>query len=414
MPSPRFHTGLPSIVGVAAAIATVATVAVLTRPPHGARSAGWSRGLPADPAFFPVGVWLQQPANAQAFRDVGINLFVGLWQGPTPAQLDALRVAGMPVIADQNDVTLARLDEPVLVGYLQQDEPDNAQADGAGGYGPCIDPAEIIVRYETMRSRDPSRPVLLNLGQGVAHDLDRPYVGRGSACAQRWDQYPEYVKGADIVSFDIYPVTSPYDHIQGDLWRVALGIDRLREWTGDAKPVWAVIETTHINADVRPTPHDVRAEVWMALIHGARGLFYFSHEWQPTFRETGLLHYPEIREAVTALNRQILDLAPVLNGPTVTDGLQVTSQDADVPVDILVKRHGGWTYVFAVAMRDAPTVATFELADRRGATGSVDVMGEDRSVAMAAGSFRDSFDGYAVHLYRFRSPGRLALPWLGR
>ena len=47
----------------------------------------WSNGLPTDPGFFPIGVWLQPPSRAQAYRDAGINLYVGLWKGPTEEQL---------------------------------------------------------------------------------------------------------------------------------------------------------------------------------------------------------------------------------------------------------------------------------------------------------------------------------------
>jgi hypothetical protein len=371
----------------------------------------WPNGPSPDPFFFPIAVWLQTPDNAAAYKDIGINLYIGQWQGPTVAQLGALTAAGMPTIADQNDVALAHLDDPILAGWLQQDEPDNAQSDGAGGYGPCVEPAEVIARYTRMRAADPSRPVLLNLGQGVAHDYDRPYVGRGSACARRWDQYPEYVKGADIVAFDIYPVTSPYDHIRGQLWRVALGVDRLREWTGGEKIVWNVIETTHISSDAMPTPHQVRAEVWMSLVHGSMGIVYFAHEWQPRFREAGLLYYPEMRDAVGILNRQIHDLAPVLNAATVIDGVTVASSSPEVPVDAMVKEHDGWTYVFAVAMRDGPTEATFTLP--RGAVGTeVEVIGEDRRIALTGSSFRDVFAGYAVHLYRLRTRSTLELPWL--
>jgi hypothetical protein len=370
--------------------------------------------LPTDPGFFPIGVWLQDPANAPAYRAIGINRFIGLWEGPTEPQLTALSAAGMPVFADQNAVGLAHRADPTLAGWLQPDEPDNAQPDGAGGYGPCVDPAVVIARYQAMHAADPTRPVLLNLGQNVAWDEDRPYIGRGSACSARWDQYPEYVKGADIVSFDIYPVTSPYDHIRGELWRVALGIDRLRAWTKGEKPVWSVIETTHIGSTAMPTPHDVRAELWMTLVHGASGLFYFAHEWEPSFREAGLLHYPAMRDAVAGLNAQVRDLAPVLNSPTIADGVTVASANQTVPVDVLVKRHDGWTYVFAVAMRDGATRASFTLPGvHPGAR--VEVLGEDRTLVLDDRSFMDEFAGYDVHLYRVpEGVGAVALPWAGR
>ena len=65
----------------------------------------------------------------------------------------------------------------VVVGWMHGDEPDNAQPrrDGSG-YGPPILPRTIVAAYERIRHSDSSRPVLLNLGQGVAFDQ---YIGRG-------------------------------------------------------------------------------------------------------------------------------------------------------------------------------------------------------------------------------------------
>lgn len=373
----------------------------------------WENGPPDEASYFPLGVWLQSPANAAAYREIGINVYIGLWQGPTAEQLAALTAAGMPVMAAQNELALSNLANPIIQGWTQQDEPDNAQPDGQGGYGPCVDPSEIIARYHEMKRQDPSRPVLLNLGQGVAWDYDRPYVGRGSACARKWEQYPEYVKGADIVSFDIYPVTSPYEHIQGELWLVARGVDRLREWTSDERPVWNVIETTHVKSERMPTPHQVRAEVWMSLIHGSKGIFYFAHEWYPRFREAALLHYPEMREAVANLNYQIRELAPVLNSPSIEGAVTAESSNSETPVDLLVKYYGDSAYVFAAAMRDNPTEARFTLRDST-CSGPVEVIGENRSVAVDQRQFGDSFGGYEVHLYRLRRGHRLYLPVLDR
>ena len=45
----------------------------------------------ADPQFFPIAVWLQDPSNAAKYRDIGINVYVGLWKGPTEAQLAICR-----------------------------------------------------------------------------------------------------------------------------------------------------------------------------------------------------------------------------------------------------------------------------------------------------------------------------------
>ncbi len=361
----------------------------------------WPHGLPATPEFFPIAVWLQPPARARAYRQAGINLYVGLWRGPTEAQLAALREAGMKVICEQNDVGLAHRDDPTIVGWMHGDEPDNAQSLGEGrGWGPPIPPAQIIADYQRMRQRDPSRPVLLNLGQGVAWD---DWHGRGVR-SRHPEDYPEYVKGADLVSFDIYPVTHDRPAVSSNLWYVARGVERLVRWTGGAKPVWCCIETTRIShPTAKPTPHQVRAEVWMALIHGARGLIYFVHEWKPRFRESALLEDAELLPAVTQLNRQIHELAPVLNAPTLADAVRVQVNDPAVPVAVMAKGHTGALHLFAVALRDRPARARFELAAPRGET-RVQVLGEGRELTARDGAFEDDFTGYAVHLYRIGGP----------
>src|ERR1035441_7918559 len=43
----------------------------------------WSNGPSSDSGYFPIAVWLQSPDNAAEYNSIGVNLFVGLWRGPT-------------------------------------------------------------------------------------------------------------------------------------------------------------------------------------------------------------------------------------------------------------------------------------------------------------------------------------------
>ena len=94
----------------------------------------------------------------------------------------------------------------------------------------------------------------------------------------------------------------------------------------------------------------------MSLIHGSRGIVYFAHEWEPEFREARLLEDEEMLVAVTPVNEQITELAPVLNSAH-TVAVTATSSVAELPIDALAKRHGGDLYVFAVPMRLGETQA---------------------------------------------------------
>jgi hypothetical protein len=361
--------------------------------------AQWKNGPPSDDQYFPIAVWLQSPRNAARYKAAGINLYVGLWAGPTAAQLTELQKAGMPVICAQNRYALENKDHPLIVGWMHGDEPDNAQSLGQGkGYGPPILPEKIVRDYERIRAADPSRPVMLNLGQGVAYDN---YIGRGVR-RNHPEDYPEYLKGCDIASFDIYPVVHDKPEVAGKLEFVAQGVERLGHWTRGEKIVWNCIECTHIsNPQAKATPQQVRAEVWMALIRGSRGLIYFVHEFKPAFKEAALLDDAELLDAVTAINRQIRDLAPVLNSPTLPDAAQVKSSVAEVPIACLVKRRGPETYLFAVNLRNHPTRGAFSVSGLP-ASATADVLGESRDLAVRVGEFADDFQPYAVHLYRLR------------
>jgi hypothetical protein len=360
----------------------------------------WSRGLPADSAFFPIAVWLQSPSNAQAYKNAGINLFVGLWAGPTAAQLDQLYSAGMKTICDQNSIGLSASRPSVIAGWMHGDEPDNAQwNDVTQTYDPCIDTSIIKADYATWRVADSTRPIYLNLGQGVSYIN---WVGRG-ACSGNTRLYPGYIRGCDIVSYDIYPVNSTYSAVQGNLWYVPKGIDSLEMWGNNSKPAWCWIETTQIDSPGQaPTPSQVRSEVWMALIHGANGIGYFCHSWYPSFIEAGWLNNTTMRNAITALNLQVQGLAAVLNGPDRSSFLAVQTSRPAVPVDAVLKIQGGSTYIFAAAMRNDTATGTFTISGISG-TQTVQVLDEGRNLTLSGGVFRDAFTGYGIHLYKINA-----------
>ncbi len=352
-----------------------------------------------DPNFFPIAVWVQSPPNAMAYKANGINMFVGIWGGLDQAKLDALKKAGVKVICEQNTFALNHLNDTTIYAWMHGDEPDNAQRNNSSKtYDPCIDPAIIIKSYGDIRKKDPSRPVYLNLGQGVSYIN---YIGRGT-CRGNIDKYKVstngYLKGSDIASFDIYPVNNNDTVTQNNLWYVPKGIDSLRSWTNNSKPVWCWIECTRIgeNKSRKPTTAEVKAEVWMALIHGANGFGYFCHSFAPPQDEAALLHDPIMLQAIKEINSQVQSLASVLNSPDIPEYAQVSSSNPQIPVDMVSKSDGKSNYIFAVGMRCGFTTAGFKVSSGT----SVEVIGEGRSIKIKESRFADEFTPYQVHLYK--------------
>jgi len=363
------------------------------------RYARWSHGPSGDADFFPVAVWLQTPENAPKFREIGINVYVGQWKGPTEEQLAELKKHGMKVICEQNEVGLRHVDDPTIIAWMHGDEPDNMKRNADDTkWIPVASPDEIIADYKLWKQRDPSRPVYLNLGQGVAND-----AYRGKWVHDHAD-YVKFLDGCDIVSYDIYPMRTnrPEEHGRNEL--VPFGVERLHKWADGQRIVWNIVECVPMpEGKDGPTPHTVRYQVWSSLIHGSTGICYFVHQFRPTFIEAGLLAHPKMAEAVGKINAGVHRLAPVLNSPT-REGLVSATSYRGAPVDVMVKCHGGNVYVFAAAMGPGEAAkVTFHVKPIVGQAGTVEVIDEDRVVQMADGLFTDQFSGYDVHIYRFRA-----------
>ncbi|MZR29688.1 hypothetical protein [Sneathiella litorea] len=349
------------------------------------------------PDVFPIGVWLQDPENALEYKAIGINFYAGLWQGPTESQLSQLQAARLAVFTPQNILALQNKYRDIIAGWMMPDEPDNAQAREGGGFGPPVLPDTLIDLYREMKARDPERPILLNLGQGVAWDQ---WHGRGTRTNHPED-YQDYVRAADILSFDIYPVTHRDSSVRGRLDFVARGVNRLIGWSEGTKPVWSVIEASRVsNADILPTGNQVRNLVWLSIIHGAQGIIYFVHQFTPNFVEASLLENDILREDITAINKRLQSLARVLKSETLVDAVSIQpGRSSNQSVSALVKQDNCHLYIFAGSISKFSNEARFEIKDSQGLR-DVEVMDEARHIPLDGGSFQDNFGPYATHLYK--------------
>lgn len=121
--------------------------------------AAWAHGPSPDPGFFPLAVWLQDPEQAETHQALGINTYVGLWNGPTEQQLQRLRQAGMQAVCDQNEIGLEHRDDPIILAWMHGDEPDNSQELPGRGYGPAIPTARVIADWSLGTLYDSQPPV---------------------------------------------------------------------------------------------------------------------------------------------------------------------------------------------------------------------------------------------------------------
>lgn len=278
-----------------------------------------------------------------------------------------------------------------IKGWYQPDEPDDAQWNSATRtWGPCKNPSILVDSYRSAKAIDSSRPIIINFGRHAANTNFRD-----SGSCGRLDPallYSQYAQAADIVSFDDYPITN-----HTELTEIADGVDHLKAWCG-GRPVWAFLETEQQDTPLgTPTPAQVKAEVWLALTHGALGIQYYAHTFlgKPQENDAALLADPVMKAAVQAINAEIISLARVLNSPTITNGATAAASSR---IDHILKQYKAETFLFAVnpTGRSVSVVFTISGSNNRPIT----VIDENRSLEITSGSFQDVFPAYGVHLYR--------------
>ncbi len=342
---------------------------------------------------FDGGEWQTSPRDARTIegRRIGSNQTVG-WHRYGETNLAAGR--HVLEIAVQDGRTLGKADqvgEDILFGVdlflltTSQQEPQTPFR-----VIPRTPPEEIATRYAAKQAADPSRPIYLNLTARFF----------GPQRQLPLEVYQGFCAATDIVGFDHYPI---YGWGRPDrIHEIAQVTAALRDLAGEGKPVWAILETTNgsqwVREDMRPpTPEEIRAEVWMAIINGATGIGYFPHAWKPTYSQCRI---PEENQAeLRRLNTQITELTPAILGDPV-EGVTCESE-GELPVDVMARKGEDGTYVFAVNLLRAEREAKISLPGLP-AGAEIEVLGEDRKLAAQEASFSDSFGELEVHLYRVK------------
>jgi hypothetical protein len=375
-----------------------------------------------DPSFVPIAVGSQNLNNAGIYHDAGINLYVGIddiVENPTkPTErkptADALRVLGdLGMYAIANQETWGKLkDSPIIVGWIcPVDEPDNK---GEGGKPMPLD--KYLAESAKFKAGDPTRPYVVCFGQGVTNDGFR---GRGLPRSE----YRKYMEPADFIQYDFYPIANfkwRFSDSQADanaaepmrkdgerhLDMVGQGISRIRRWTNNQKPVMAWIETSHNhNRDGNriATPQQTNCEVWVAMVYGARGVAYFSHDFFLPIevgQAAALSRNKPMLAQLKLTNAKLTKLARAISAPLAGEPERAFSETGQVVFS--TKMVDGATVILAVNTVAEPAKATVAVEGLRKLQ-TLDVLEESRTVKAAAEDcFADDFGPYQEHVYKIR------------
>lgn len=247
-------------------------------------------------------------------------------------------------------------------------------------------PETLKANYHAIRAKDHNHPVWMN--------LTARFHKRYRKIDEKW--YPLFAEGADCMSFDHYPVTG---------WNRPDRVPEIALLTKEFillypnKSNWVIIEASDQDLkwtpkDTRgPTPREMRAQVWMAVTSGAKGIGYFTIAFEP-FRWMNLPQ--DIQDEMRRTNIQLTELAPAILSHDEGPRVECSSED----VQFLVRSHNDSVYVFAVSLdTESPIHTQFNFPPAL-AGKAVEVIGETRALQLDGQVFSDEFQPLDVHLYR--------------
>jgi hypothetical protein len=304
--------------------------------------------------FFPLIVLAQCGQNYDSGLQAGITVFVENGCGGIAAQSAALAGRALSLTSAEE----AGIGGPGVIGWYYPDEPDLKGIAAAGlPQFPSLE-ATGRLRVLTLSNHVYSRTAELPAGRGV---------------------YPGLVAASDLVGFDLYPLQESCSAA----WLPDVA-DAQRELVAlsGARPTFQWIEsrTWHCGQPgLVVTPATVRAESWLAVAGGARGLGFFPADWPP-----------EVAPGIGQVVRETAALGPALLAPD-------EPVSASAPIVVGARSYGGAFYVVAVNPTHRRVEATIRAAGLDGE--SANVLGEGRSVGISGGALSDAFQPLAVHLY---------------
>jgi hypothetical protein len=200
--------------------------------------------------------------------------------------------------------------------------------------------------------------------------------------------YGLFARMADVAGFDLYPL----GHCQNDLTAV-YDAQRAFVQIAGGMPTFQWIETGPIKptycGGFTMTPAELKAEVWLAIVGGARGIGYFTHTWSPDHKAFDVS--AALQQTMRTISDSLSVVKPGLVGKTVLSSVNSSA------IKVIAREAGGTHYVFAVNTHRTPITAQVRVP--RLNPGHLQVWGEKRSLSLDNDNFVDTFQPLAVHIY---------------
>ena len=248
---------------------------------------------------------------------------------------------------------------------------------------------DLVNMRQILREEDPNHPLMI----GDMKDV-------GSRLPDRRDIFPADQMDIGMWWWYPFPLNERNDtgmELEGD--RFGSGAELipppfLAQPTTN-KPIWVGIQAYKKDAKSRyPTPAEYRAQAYLSIIHGARGVMWYGGSVDGgVYLNLNEGHWNDLKNLATELH----DMIPVFLSATIEPP---SIEPKDAKIDLMAKQFGDRVILLACNRSTQPVKATF--TSPRVHSEDIAVMYEDRTVKATGRAFADDFDSLAVHVYEVR------------
>jgi len=351
--------------------------------------------------FFPIGiynVWQQPKRNQsleailQELHDAGFNT-VQSYHDDRTSEFEEFYTAtnrhglkvlvpgnsgpNAPNVTDIIDDAALEANEPALLAWYLADDTSRH-----------ITPDELEHLHRALRDIDPAH---LTTQADEVGDPNLPTTA-------------PFIKAVDAYMPEIYPIrTNKPDEVPAVI-RDMENIHLLQTQIGPPqRTIWAILQAYQGWGWPRfPTAVETRAMVYLALIHGANGIVYYTYTGGGS--NFGASDNPEYWTFVKKLTGEVAQLQDVLTeresaekpGAHILNGPNLDARGYP-SLNLRLLRHGDQWYLLAANSANAPLHVRISAPN---VNGNVTVDFEGRTVT-GAGTITDDFAPYAVHVYQW-------------
>ena len=206
----------------------------------------------------------------------------------------------------------------------------------------------------------------------------------------------------DVMGVDPYPIAHIPEGKVSPLEMVTDWVERAQAAVERSRPVWGTIQFFQFGSTGHwPTYDELRTMSYMAIVTGAKGLFYWSYGAKGLSWVKDPQRKAELWQRLIKVTREIKSLEPALLSPDAPEVL--ASHSPMGTIRVLPKRVGDTRYLIAVNNTSSEGVlAEFTLSE---SARSIEVVGEGRTAQLSTPNrFDDRFAPYATHVYKISGP----------